>query len=169
MNQPFADPAAPSSGIPWAELNGSLLLAKVTSLETDIDTQFGKSDAVRADVTVLDGPKAGEEFVDTLVFPKVLQSQLRARVGQTVLGRLGQGQGKPGQSPPWMLSAATPQDQQTGAAYLASKVAQPAPQQQAQPAAQGQPQPQGGPPAGQQWPQQPAAQPQPAAGQTVPF
>jgi hypothetical protein len=53
------------------------------------------------------------------VFPKVLASQLRSSVGGKVIGRLGQGIAKPGQSAPWTLNAATDADKETGRKYLA--------------------------------------------------
>jgi len=111
----FAAPAA-ASGIEWSELNGSLLIVEPTEVVKDINTNFGVTDAVRANVTVLDGPLG--KYEDTLIFPRVLQSQLSSRIGQKVLGRLGQGTAKPGQSPPWMLAPATPEDEQKAIAYL---------------------------------------------------
>lgn len=173
-DQPFAPPAPPGEGIAWPDLLGSLLLINVISAETGIQTSYGAADAIRADVTVLDGPNAGKEHLDTLIFPKVLQSQLRARVGGKVLGRLTQGQAKPGQSAPWLLAEATEQDQQTAMAWLnrqMSAPAQPDPNQQQQPpqAAAQPPQQQAWPqgqPTQQQWPQQ---QPQGGQGQKVPF
>ena len=53
-----------------------------------------------------------------LVFPRVLQSQLKPKVGQMVLGRLGQGTAKPGQSAPWMLTEPTDADRTVGLAHL---------------------------------------------------
>lgn len=117
-NNPFAAPAPPSSGVKWDDLNGRLLLIEPKTAETGIATAFGDTDAIRADIAVLDGDGKGDTYPDALVFPKVLQSQLRQQLGQKVLGRLGQGVGKPGQSPPWLLEAATPDDQQTGIRYL---------------------------------------------------
>lgn len=132
MTDPFAAPAAPSSGIDFKEYNGALLLITVTGVEDHVPTVHTKpgekSPAVKADVAVLDGPGKGEEFPDTLIFPKVLQSQLNRRVGQKVLGRLGQGVAKPGQSAPWVLSEATDADKQIGMAYLSSGFAAPATQ-----------------------------------------
>ena len=103
--------SAPSSstGIQWADLKGSLLLFKVHSYEPSLTTQFSKApgdaSAVRADVTVLDGDLTGTEYTDTLVFPKVLQSQIKGKVGGgLVLGRLEQGAPKSGQSAPWKLA-----------------------------------------------------------------
>jgi len=118
----FASPAS-ATGIDWSDLNGSLLTVAVVEIVKDINTSFGTTDAVRATVTVIDGDKAGDTYPDTLVFPKVLQSQLSPLVGQTVLGRLGQGQAKPGQSAPWILAEPTPQDQATAAKWVADQMA----------------------------------------------
>jgi hypothetical protein len=47
-----------------------------------MSTNFGTTSAVRATVTVIDGDKAGETYDDTLIFPKVLQSQLKSKLGE---------------------------------------------------------------------------------------
>src|SRR5690606_37248083 len=57
----FASPATPS-GIEWAPLKGSLLVIEPVEVVKDITTSFGTTDAVRATVTVVDGPKAGETY-----------------------------------------------------------------------------------------------------------
>jgi hypothetical protein len=111
----FADPATPSGGVDFNEIQGSLLMIEVVSLEPhipNVNTPPGeKSPAIRANVTILDGPKAGVIHDDTLLFPKVLQSQLRSRIGKLVLGRLVKGEPlKAGQTPPWKLEAATEAD-----------------------------------------------------------
>jgi len=118
----FAAPAA-ASGIDLKELNGSLLLIEPAAIEEDIATVHGPSSAIRADVSVLDGELKGEIYEDTLLFPKVLQGQLRPRIGQKVLGRLGQGVAKPGQSAPWTLNEATDQDKQVATAFLNQRTA----------------------------------------------
>lgn len=172
---PFATIPSPSDGITWADVNGALLIIRPTSIETGIQTSFGAADAVRADVWVVDGPSAGEVHDDTLVFPKLLQSQLKSRINQVVLGRLTQGQGKPGQSAPWLLAEPTAQDVQVGMQaweriQAGGQTAQQTPVQQApqpttlQPQAQagwGQPQAQPG------WGQ--PAQQAPVADTTPPF
>lgn len=118
----FADPASPS-GIDYQELKGSLLMFEVTGLEDHIPTSVSKpgekSPAVRVNLTILDGSQAGTRVEDSLVFPKVLQGQLRSRVGQLVLGRLTQGQAKPGQSAPWKLDPANAEDRATAEKFLA--------------------------------------------------
>lgn len=122
----FANPATASGFTPKDHL-GALILFNVTGVEHGISTAYGETDAVRADIAVLDGPNAGETYDDSLVFPRVLQSQLRSRVGEKVLGRLGQGQAKSGQSAPWMLADATEADKKVARAHLAKAPAVSAP------------------------------------------
>jgi len=124
MSDQFAAPAPPSDGIDWSAHNGALLLIDVGDTDK-VNTSFGEKDAVRANVVILDGPDAGTRHDDTLIFPKLLVSQLKSRVGQKVLGRLGQGQAKPGQKPPWILAEATDADRQVGVAYLANGLTAP--------------------------------------------
>lgn len=112
--------APPSGGITWADHQGNLFILAPTSAEK-IQTSFGESDAVRADVWILTGPDTAEEFLDTLVFPKVLAGQLRKNIGQKVVGRLGQGNAKPGQSAPWLLEPATPDDLAKAQAFIAKQ------------------------------------------------
>lgn len=114
----YATPGAPADPVNWQELFGSLLLVKPLSVETGIQTVHGAASAVRANMTVLDGAHKGREFTDALVFPRMMQAQLKGRINQLVLGRLSQGQAKPGQTAPWVLDAATPQDEQVADAHL---------------------------------------------------
>lgn len=110
----FAAPSAPSGGIDFKDYNGALLLIDVLGVEDHVPTVHTKpgekSPAVRANVVVLDGPQAGTKYDDTLIFPKILQSQTKTHVGEKVLGRLGQGTAKPGQSAPWQLAEASAED-----------------------------------------------------------
>ena len=123
---PFSDPAV-SVGFDYKEHLNALLLFTVHGFETAIKTAYGDNDAVRCDIVTLDGPDAGTEVVDTLVFPRALIGQLRPKVGGMVLGRLGQGTAKPGQSPAWLLSAPTDTDRELGVRWLnrTPKVAEP--------------------------------------------
>jgi hypothetical protein len=124
MTDTFSDPST-ATGIQWKDLNGSLILVKVHEAISEMNTQFGASSAVRADVIVLDGNGAGDEYADTLVFPKVLQSQLKPKVGGMVLGRVGQGVAKAGQSAPWTLTPANEADKAKGRDYLAKNTEAP--------------------------------------------
>lgn len=125
MSDQFDSPASASAGVKWNELSGRLLLIKPLSFEAGVQTSFGESDAVKADVIELDGPDAGTEHTEALVFPKILVSQLKPKVGKQVLGRLGKGQAKPGQSAPHVLGEATDQDKDVARKYLAQSQAAP--------------------------------------------
>jgi hypothetical protein len=114
-------PATPS-GLKLDELNGALLLIWAHRVEKDIATVHGPKDAIAADVHVLDGDHAGEVYRDTLVFPAVLQAQLRSSVGSgdPTLGRLGKGLAKKGQSAPWLLVDASDDDEKRAAVHVAN-------------------------------------------------
>lgn len=124
MSDPFEDPAS-ATPMPYQELNGYLLLFEVLSYEPHVPTVHTppgeKSPAVRADVTVIDGPQAGNRLSDVLVFPKMLQAQLRPRIGKMVLGRLGQGEARKGQNAPWSLFPATPDDKRRAESALTAR------------------------------------------------
>lgn len=117
----FAEPAS-ASGIAYETLLGDLLIVDVTDLVKDITTDYGTKDAIRATITVLDSDLAGATYEDVLVFPKVLQSQLRPNMGRRVLGRLSQGEAKKGQKPPWKLTQATDEDKEAAAKFMASQL-----------------------------------------------
>lgn len=117
---PFSSPASPSAGIDLKEHIGALLLIDVQSLEVGIKTVHGDNDAISCDVHVLDGPGEGTSYDGTLIFPKVLVGQLKRSIGEKVLGRLGQGVAKPGQSAPWILNEASVEDIAKAEAWVAS-------------------------------------------------
>lgn len=121
----FEQPTAPGGGIQWTDHKGALLLIEPTSFESQVNTAFGAADAVKANVYVIDGAGAGDSYAETMIFPKLLVSQTKQMIGKKVLGRLGQGQGKPGQSAPWLLNEASPEDIAKAEAWV---------QQNAQPA-----------------------------------
>ena len=129
MSDPFTNPAEPTGGdrLPLADVLGDLLLITVHEVVHDIETEYGKSNAVRVDVAVLDGELKATTYADTLIFPRVLQGQLSAKVGGMVLGRLEQGEKKPGKNPPWRLADPTDDDKETARKYRAhtAKVSDP--------------------------------------------
>jgi len=127
MTADLFDAPGSAAGIKWEDLNGRLLLIKPLAVEEGIKTVHGDSRAVRADVVVLDGPGAPEEYMDTLIFPKVLQGQVRgnAGTGRFNLGRLGKGVAKPGQSAPWVLADPTEDDAKAARAWLAQNAETP--------------------------------------------
>lgn len=119
MTDMFDGPGS-ATGVVWAELEGTLLLIKPLATEENISTAFGEANAVRANVVALDGPSKGEEFNDTLIFPKGLQAQVKGNcgTGRFNLGRLGKGNAKPGQSAPWLLGDPTDADKDVARAWV---------------------------------------------------
>lgn len=111
---------SPSTGAKITEFEGLLLLCTPTEHREAIATAFGPADAVITDIVVLDGPHAPLRETGVLVFQKALQGQLRPKIGtgRMVLGRLGRGQAKAGQSAPWILTEPTAEDQDAARAYL---------------------------------------------------
>jgi hypothetical protein len=129
MSNPFSKPAS-VTGISWEDLNGRLLLVEpLEVLPGEINTSNGpQTGVVRATITVLDGDEAGRVYDETLIFPKVLKSQTRNKLGEMILARLGQGAKKPGQNKPWLLSEeVTEADVKLGTDFLASRVTKPSP------------------------------------------
>jgi hypothetical protein len=114
----FTNPSSPGDGITWEDHRGALLIIHVHSLEAGIQTTFGPKDAVKADVHVVDGTGAGKTYDDCLIFPTLLVSQTKRSIGQKVLGRLGTGNAKPGQKPPWLLDQPTTEDTQLAEQWL---------------------------------------------------
>ncbi|WP_052313654.1 hypothetical protein [Nocardia thailandica] len=126
MSDMFDNPGS-ATGLDFSSIEGRLLLIKPLALETGINTSLGEKDAVRADITVLDGPDSPEEHRDILIFPKVLQGQVKANIGtgRMNLGRLGKGTAKPGQQAPWKLGDPTDADKDAARAHLAKSTQPP--------------------------------------------
>lgn len=131
MTYQFDQPEAGGDKIPFKERGAELVAANslmlfhvhevVPKIKT-IHTKPGEegSDAVRADVVFLTGPLGGEYFGNALIFPKVLVSSLRGKVGKQVLGKLGLGNAKPGQNAAYTLMPFSDSDAQIAMQYLAS-------------------------------------------------
>ncbi len=114
---PFATPAS-TAGINYEEHKGRLLIIEPLRVQKDVVTDYGTKDAVAANVHSLTGPTEADVYEDILIFPAVLQGQVRPKIGEKVLGRLAQGVAKKGQSAPWILEDPTADDIAKGVAYL---------------------------------------------------
>jgi hypothetical protein len=116
---------SPASGAKITDFDGSLLLLSPTEHREGIVTSFGPADAVVTEVAVLDGKNAGEKHSGVLIFQKALMGQLRPKVGtgRMVLGRLGRGVAKAGQSAPWVLLDPNDTDKDAARKYLAAAAA----------------------------------------------
>jgi hypothetical protein len=117
----FSNPAESSGGITWSDHLGQLVLVEPDSLETGIATVHGTKEAIKGRVSFLVGPGEAEVFEDALIFGGVLIGQLKSRIGEKVLGRLAQGDAKPGQNPPWKLLDATAEDIEKATAYVTER------------------------------------------------
>lgn len=134
--------SAPASGtvLKPAEIEGHLLVVEPAEYVPSIQTAMGESDAVRVDVHDI---TAQETFEGVLWFSTVLVSSLKGQVGRKVLGVMGKGVAKPGQSAPWTLVDASRDADavKAASAYLearaASTFAAPAPAPAAPAAAAG--------------------------------
>lgn len=135
----FQQPAQGGDKIPFAELIGALALFIVRDHRTGIVTTFGEKDAVGADVHILDGPKAGTVYDNSLIFQGALIGALKSAIGgDPVLARIGQGTPKPGQNAPFILAPFTQADVPLATACwqrIQAQQFQPPAQQQAAPAA----------------------------------
>lgn len=127
----FQQPAAGGDQVKVAELVGSLCLIYVSEFRQGILTSYGPSDAVACDIHVLQGPNAGESYENALIFQKALIGSLKGSVGgEPVLGRIGTGIAKPGQSAPYVLQPHTAADAALATTWIQArmtKVQQPAP------------------------------------------
>jgi hypothetical protein len=118
----FSQPASPSKFRP-ADYQGNLILVWPTEYRTGIKTDYGDSDAIAARVVVLDAAGGVEEHDNVLFFQGALISTLKPSVGSNkpVLGRLGRGTSKPGQSAPFILTPFTEADAKAAREYFSNQ------------------------------------------------
>jgi hypothetical protein len=89
---------------------------------TKFDRPDDPSTVLDADVTVIDADGGPAVFTRSTVFGAALVGTLsRAVPGKPLLGRIGQGEAKAGQSAPWVLLDFTDADAQTAGAYLTAR------------------------------------------------
>jgi hypothetical protein len=114
----FDDPGT-TDKLDFNELLGELVLISPSKVEIGIKTVHGPKDATIATVHVIEAAEP-KVYVDSPVWPGVVQGQLRSIVGtgRYVLGRVEQGNAKPGQNPPWKLAKPTDKDKIKARKYL---------------------------------------------------
>lgn len=121
----FGDPGERSS-FKIADHEGALLLITPRSLEEGIETSFGEADAIKADVVVLTKTNGKplaepEEHQGALIFQRVVIGQLESKIGNgRVLGKVGRGVAKKGQSAPFLIEKAEDDEKDLARAYLKS-------------------------------------------------
>lgn len=87
-------------------------------------------DVIQGDVVILNPPNGGPiEYKNTMIFPRVMQGQIRGNIGTNKpnLGRIGKGEAKPRQTAPWVLLDPNEEDKKMAVAYLQKPNATPAP------------------------------------------
>ncbi|WP_067184555.1 hypothetical protein [Microtetraspora niveoalba] len=130
----FQQPTGGGDSFKAAEHLGRLVVIYAKDYRENIPTTFGASNAISADIHVVDAPGGPQVFNNALLFPRALVASLRDAVGgQPVLARIGQGVAKPGQSAPYILNPFSDQDAAVATAYVNSlpkpfQAAAPAPQ-----------------------------------------
>lgn len=114
------------SNFKLADHEGALLIITPRSLEEDIETAFGVSDAIKADIVVLtktNGKPLAEPEVHqgALIFQRVVIGQLEDAIGtRIVVGTVGRGVAKKGQSAPFLIEKATDEQKTLAREYRAS-------------------------------------------------
>jgi hypothetical protein len=124
VGDPFADPTG-GSGEKVADLLGMLVLVTPTEYVEGMQTDIGVSNAVRADVVLLDGPRQGEAIDNMLFFQRALSRDLlsimRNPQASMLIGRIGKGEAKAGKSAPYLFSKATEDEKNIARQYLATR------------------------------------------------
>lgn len=123
MSSMFSSPATSSSGsIKPADVENHLLIIEPTEYRQGITTTMGPADVIAC--TIHDVTTQTTHH-DVLLFPKVLVGSLKGSIGKRVLGIMGKGVAKAGQSAPWILVDASndPEATTAAAAYLTAQAA----------------------------------------------
>lgn len=122
MSIQFDAPTQGGGSLKAADVEGHVLVVEPSEYVASIATSFGEKDAIR--VTVHD-ITTSETHTDVLLFGTALIGSLKGQIGKRVLGVMGKGTAKAGQSAPWVLiDASQDADAVTAAtAYLNGAVA----------------------------------------------
>lgn len=116
-----------------------LVLVWPRDMRYNVTTPTGVSDAMACDIVVLDGPGAGQKYINTLLFSVGLRNNLQSYLGDPnpALGRILHVALQGGKTT-WNLADFSDADAENAAAYLQAFPHNPAPvQQQAAPQQQG--------------------------------
>lgn len=118
----FDAPSTGGTGVKPADLEGHVLVVQPLEHVTGISTSFGEKDAIRVNVHDI---TAKESHEDVLFFGTALIGSLKRDIGKTLLGKLGKGEARPGQSAPWILIDLTSNEKAVKAAstYMAQVAA----------------------------------------------
>jgi hypothetical protein len=99
----FESPASKDSLRP-GDLLGHLVAFEVNGFKPLFETTFGPKDAVELTIHDIDTEST---YPGVLWFSTAIVSALKPKVDSVVLARIGQGEGRHGQQPPWILKDAS--------------------------------------------------------------
>jgi hypothetical protein len=122
----FDTPDDRSASFSCEEHKGALIAVRVTGTGT-ADMDWGPSDYITGDVTVIEGPHAHEQYDDAAIFGKFIYQSLKRKVGRTVLGVITQGTEKIKGNYPWKLEPATPEQTERAVRFMADRPDEQAP------------------------------------------
>lgn len=122
MSIQFDAPSQGGGSLKAADVEGHVLVVEPSEYVASIATSFGEKDAIRVSVHDI---TTSETHNDVLLFGSALISSLKGQIGKRVLGVMGKGTAKTGQSAPWVLIDASqdPNAVSAATAYLNGAVA----------------------------------------------
>lgn len=106
---PFASPTGAGDGSRIGDDVGQAILIRPTEYIPSMNTRQGVTDAVRADWIVLTGPNQGQVRNSSLIFQKVLKSELTRIMGTPkpmMVAVLGMGEARNGNNAPYLFAPA---------------------------------------------------------------
>ena len=110
----FDAPTVGGSGsVRPADLEGHVLVVEPLEYVSSISTAFGEKDAIRVNVHDISEKTSHD---DVLFFGTALIGSFKRDIGKKLLGQLGKGDAKPGQSAPWVLIDLTSNEKAVDAA-----------------------------------------------------
>ncbi len=113
----------PGDDIKVADYEGHLILFTPIEYIKVVPTIHGDKDVVDTDMVVLTADGGPEEFQGVRVFQSALVGSLKRKIdgGRKLLGVLGKGEAKRGQSAPYVLHGPTDEQKQIARDYLAGR------------------------------------------------
>jgi hypothetical protein len=118
----FATLSSDMATVRPVDVEGHLLVVEPLEFRQGVQTSMGESDAVLCRVHDI---TASTTYDDVMWFSRVLVGRLSKRIGQKVVGVMGKGEAKVGQTAPWIIVDASSEPKAVKAAtdYLTGQVA----------------------------------------------
>jgi hypothetical protein len=95
----FGKPAKVSEGVKPADVDGHLVVIRPIKV-VDVVTKYGEATAIDVDLIDIDEERSYE---GCRWFGKLLVATMRDQIDQLLIGTVGRGTARNGQSPPWVI------------------------------------------------------------------